>query len=180
MLALPWGPFACCLSPAPLTGIKRPLSYPPVRPSSACSCSVPLPRGFQLAASCGLSSGGLGRDRRAGSQEGPCSRKRKEALPFLGVAPEQRLSLPQPRSLCSFPVSVQFSDSVISASWFPQPLSRSCSLRCCLRDVSVLSSRFSSPLRLPPGFRHFLLVSLCSHGVCGFFASGTCPVRPGL
>lgn len=180
MLALPWGPFVCCLSPAPLTGIKRPLSYPPVRPSSACPCSIPLPRGFQLAASCGLSNGGLGRDCRAGSQEGPYSWKQKEALLFLGVAPEQLLSLPQPQSLCSFPVLVQFSDSVISASWFPQPLSRSCSLRRCLCDVSVLSSRFSSPLWLPPGFQHFLLVSLWSHGVSGFFASGTWPVRPGL
>lgn len=72
------------------------------------------------------------------------------------------------------------SDSVTSASWFPQP-----AVAAAPRSAASVMSQASLfpvplPLQLPPGFPHFLLVSRCSHGVCGVFASGTCPVRPGL
>lgn len=100
---------------------------------------------------------------------------------FPGAAPEQSVRVAPTAAEPSAVFPSQFSsDSVTSASWFPQPAVAAAPRGAA--SVMSQASLFPVPLllRLPPGFPHFLLVSRCSHGVCGVFACGTCPVRPGL
>lgn len=183
VLALPGGPSPAVFRPAPLTGIKRTFIYPPV-----LFCLVPA-WSLQRPPSTRFPAGGLVWPVHWGPGERPRSWQPGRAplleaggsASFPGAAPEQSVRVAPTAAEPSAVFLSQFSsDSVTSASWFPQPAVAAAPRGAA--SVMSQASLFPVPLllRLPPGFPHFLLVSRCSHGVCGVFASGTCPVRPGL